>query len=42
MKIVLQDVPLDNVQQARTQIVALAQKGVKHFLLDCRGRLLPS
>lgn len=37
LKIVLQDVPLDSVQQARAQIVALAQKGVKHFLLDLPG-----
>ena len=34
VKVVLQDVPLDSVTQARAQIVALAQKGVKHFLLD--------
>ena len=39
VKIVLQDVPLDNVQQARAQIVALAQKGVKHFLLDLPGAM---
>lgn len=37
LKIALQDVPLDNVQQARTQIVAMEQKGVRHFLLDLPG-----
>src|ERR1019366_9260073 len=37
LKIALQDVPLDNVQQARTQILAMAQKGVRHFLLDLPG-----
>jgi len=37
LKIALQEVPLDTVQQARTQIVALAQKGVRHFLLDLPG-----
>lgn len=37
LKIMLQDVALDNVQQARSQILALAQKGVKHFLLDLPG-----
>jgi len=37
LKIALQDVPLDNVAQARAQIMALAQKGVRHFLLDLPG-----
>lgn len=37
LKVLLQDVPLDTVQQARAQIVALAQKGVRHFLLDLPG-----
>ncbi|MFH1043967.1 MAG: ABC transporter substrate-binding protein [Pseudomonadota bacterium] len=37
LKIALQDVPLDDVQQARAQILALAQKGVRHFLLDLPG-----
>lgn len=37
LKIALQDVPLDNVQQARAQIIAMAQKGVRHFLLDLPG-----
>jgi ABC transporter substrate binding protein (PQQ-dependent alcohol dehydrogenase system) len=37
VKISLQEVPLENVQQARTQILALAQKGVRHFLLDLPG-----
>ena len=37
VKIVLQDVPLDSVQHARAQIIALTQKGVKHFLLDLPG-----
>jgi ABC transporter substrate binding protein (PQQ-dependent alcohol dehydrogenase system) len=34
LKIALQDVPLDKLQQARVQIMAMAQKGVRHFLLD--------
>jgi ABC transporter substrate binding protein (PQQ-dependent alcohol dehydrogenase system) len=34
LKIAVQDVPLDNLQQARAQIIAMAQKGVRHFLLD--------
>jgi ABC transporter substrate binding protein (PQQ-dependent alcohol dehydrogenase system) len=37
LKIALQDVPLNNVQQARSQILAMAQKGVRHFLLDLPG-----
>lgn len=37
LKIVLQDVPLDDVQQAKTHIVAMARKGVRHFLLDLPG-----
>lgn len=37
LKIALQEVPLDTVQQARTQILAMAQKGVRHFLLDLPG-----
>jgi ABC transporter substrate binding protein (PQQ-dependent alcohol dehydrogenase system) len=37
LKIVLQDVLLDDVQQAKTQIVAMARKGVRHFLLDLPG-----
>jgi ABC transporter substrate binding protein (PQQ-dependent alcohol dehydrogenase system) len=37
LKIALQDVPLDGVAQARAQIIALAQKGVRHFLLDLPG-----
>jgi ABC transporter substrate binding protein (PQQ-dependent alcohol dehydrogenase system) len=37
LKIVLQDVPLDDVQQAKAQIVAMARKGVRHFLLDLPG-----
>jgi ABC transporter substrate binding protein (PQQ-dependent alcohol dehydrogenase system) len=37
LKIALQDVPLDNVQQAQAQIIAMAQKGVRHFLLDLPG-----
>lgn len=37
LKVALQDVPLDNVAQARAQIIALAQKGVRHFLLDLPG-----
>ncbi|MEO8171257.1 MAG: ABC transporter substrate-binding protein, partial [Oxalobacteraceae bacterium] len=37
IKIALQEVQLDTVQQAKTQIVAMAQKGVRHFLLDLPG-----
>jgi len=37
LKIALQDVPLDNVERARAQIIAMAQKGVRHFLLDLPG-----
>jgi ABC transporter substrate binding protein (PQQ-dependent alcohol dehydrogenase system) len=37
LKIALQDVPLENMQQARVQITAMAQKGVKHFILDLPG-----
>ncbi len=37
LKIVLQDVALDDVQQAHKQIVAMAKKGVRHFLLDLPG-----
>ena len=37
VKIVLQDVPLENMQQARAQIMAMAQKGVRHFMLDLPG-----
>ncbi|MDP3671616.1 MAG: ABC transporter substrate-binding protein [Telluria sp.] len=37
IKIALQEVALDDMQQAKTQIVAMAQKGVRHFLLDLPG-----
>lgn len=37
IKISLQDVPLESVQQARAEIVAMAQKGVRYFLLDLPG-----
>lgn len=37
LKIILQDVQLDDVQQAKAQIIAMAQKGVRHFLLDLPG-----
>jgi len=37
LKIVVQDVPFENAASARTQILALAQKGVRHFLLDLNG-----
>lgn len=37
LKIALQDVPLDSLQQAHAQIVTLAKKGVRHFLLDLPG-----
>lgn len=37
LKVTLQDAPIDNVVDARKQVMALAQKGVKHFLLDLPG-----
>ena len=37
LKVTLQEVPLENVQQARTKIMAMAQKGVRHFILDLPG-----
>ncbi|WP_025916080.1 ABC transporter substrate-binding protein [Herminiimonas sp. CN] len=37
LKVTLQDVPLNNIQQARAQIVAMAQKGFRYFLLDLPG-----
>ncbi|MEO8599440.1 MAG: ABC transporter substrate-binding protein [bacterium] len=37
IKIALKDVPLETVQQAKTQIVAMAKKGVRYFLLDLPG-----
>ena len=37
LKILLHDIALDDVQQAKTQMLALAQKGVRHFLLDLPG-----
>ena len=37
LKIVLQEVPFENVATTRTQIQALVQKGVRHFLLDLPG-----
>lgn len=37
LKVALQDVPFDNVLQAQAQMVALAKKGVRHFLLDLPG-----
>lgn len=37
IKVALQEVAVDDVQQARAQIAAMAQKGVRHFLLDLPG-----
>ena len=37
LKVALRDVAVDDVATARTQILALAQKGVRHFLLDLPG-----
>ncbi len=37
LKITLQDVPFDDAATARTQILAMSQKGVRHFLLDLPG-----
>lgn len=37
IKITLQDVPLDDLQQAHAQISAMEKKGVRYFLLDLPG-----
>ena len=37
LKIALQDVAFENAATARTQILAMVQKGVRHFLLDLPG-----
>ena len=37
LKVMLQDVPLDTVEQAKKQILTMMQKGVRHFLLDLPG-----
>ncbi|TSA08656.1 MAG: amino acid ABC transporter substrate-binding protein [Comamonadaceae bacterium] len=37
LKIALQEVPFENAATTRTQIQALVQKGVRHFLLDLPG-----
>jgi ABC transporter substrate binding protein (PQQ-dependent alcohol dehydrogenase system) len=37
LKVTLQDVPAESVQDARAQIEALGKKGVRHFLLDLPG-----
>lgn len=37
LQIALQDVPFESLQQAQTKIVAMAKKGVRHFLLDLPG-----
>lgn len=37
LKVALQEVPFDSVQQAQAQVMALARKGVRHFLLDLPG-----
>lgn len=37
LRISLQDVSFDSVQQAQTQMLAMAKKGVRHFLLDLPG-----
>lgn len=37
LKLTLQDVPAESIQDARAQIEALAKKGVRHFLLDLQG-----
>jgi ABC transporter substrate binding protein (PQQ-dependent alcohol dehydrogenase system) len=40
LNIALQDVPLDKAEQARAQIMVLAQKGMRHFLLDLPGAVV--
>ncbi|MES2941484.1 MAG: ABC transporter substrate-binding protein [Pseudomonadota bacterium] len=42
LKIKFQDVAIDDIADARKQVQALAQKGVKHFLLDLPGAALAS
>jgi ABC transporter substrate binding protein (PQQ-dependent alcohol dehydrogenase system) len=37
LKVTLQEIAADNVQEAKTQMESLAKKGVKHFLLDLPG-----
>jgi ABC transporter substrate binding protein (PQQ-dependent alcohol dehydrogenase system) len=37
LTVALQEIPAESVQQAQTQIEALAKKGVRHFLLDLPG-----
>lgn len=37
LKVALQDVPIESLPQAQAQIVAMAKKGVRHFLLDLPG-----
>jgi ABC transporter substrate binding protein (PQQ-dependent alcohol dehydrogenase system) len=37
LKVTLQEMPASSVQEAQTQIAALAKKGVRHFLLDLPG-----
>ncbi|MGI9132689.1 MAG: hypothetical protein ACR2I0_01910, partial [Rhodoferax sp.] len=40
LKVTLQDVPLESAAQARTQMLALAKKGVRHFVLDLPGPMV--
>lgn len=40
LNVTLQDVPVENMQMAKTQIEALAKKGVRHFLLDLPGAMV--
>lgn len=37
LTIALQEVPFDSLQQAQTRMLAMAKKGVRHFLLDLPG-----
>lgn len=37
LKVTLQDVPMDSPAEGRKQVLALMQKGVRHFLLDLPG-----
>ncbi len=37
LRVALQDVPFDDTAAAKTRILAMVQKGVRHFLLDLPG-----
>jgi ABC transporter substrate binding protein (PQQ-dependent alcohol dehydrogenase system) len=37
LKVTLQEIPASSLQEAQTQITALAKQGIRHFLLDLPG-----